>query len=646
LPASPEAFDLVPVNGAAKREGRMTWRRFAAELSILRTIAIRDRPASRRGATCCRLMPVPSKVSLPHLIQDRQYLRDQSLRGGGDILLATPIQYFQAPDDGRFGDGPVHPRVAVVDLDADRRILRPPLRFKPRAIGRTVSAYDLLGAELGPDSPIEAFESDEFLKLNPFATVIKTLAFFESPEILGRTIRWAFPSEQLLVVPRAGEMKNAFYDRASGSLQFYHHTSGEGFTVYTALSHDIIIHEATHAIVDGLLPDLYDSADPQSLALHEALADLSAITQTLINEMIVFSLDSISSSGIDTADVLSRLAEEFGSDSRTDQGASFLRRLKNDRTLRPDDDSVDELGTPNRPRAAEPHALSQVLSGAVYAVFARRLEEPLPTRRRDDLFAGLETSFCPSARHVARIVFRALDYMPPGEAGFVDYGRAFVAAARATYRRVGLEREVLADELVRRGIVSNAADLEQPDSPDLRLDAARVERLRADRRALAKLARDHAGELGLPAGGEVELLEPVRAERSLRSNPGAKRKPETVFRFRWTEAERHDLGRGLPETWSVRRGTTLVVDADGKVLSLLTSDRGESAPAAAGRPSRRAGRAALLERWKAEGRLQLAADAVGPDGKPRRDAVLLELADGAARTVGGGRTLHLARDPG
>ncbi|HUF39194.1 MAG TPA: hypothetical protein VMN57_11785 [Anaerolineales bacterium] len=570
------------------------------------------------------------RLHLPHLIQDRQYLRD-----GGDILLATPIQTFSATDDGLFRDGPVHPRLAVVDLDADTRTLRPPTRFRPQAIGKTVSAYDLGGVQLDADSAVDDFENDDFLRLNPFATVLKTLHFFEGAEILGRPVRWAFPSEQLLIVPRAGEMRNAFYDRGTGSLQFFHHLGAGGFTVYTALSHDIIVHETAHAILDGLAPDLYHATDPQSLALHEALADLAAISQTLVNEMIVFSLDAISSTTVDPFEALSRLAEEFGTDARLAegarhvQGASFLRRLKNDRTLDPADDTTDDFGRPNRTDPADPHALSQVLSGAVYTVFEMRMRK---TERKGDFLSGLQAVFCPAARRVARIVFRALDYLPPGEANFLDYGRAFHAAAAATYARPQLEQRALADAFVRRGIAGSHADLAQPAPPDLGLDRPLIDALLTGPAALREFAEKHRAALGIPGGADFEALDPVTAHRSLRSNPGAKREEEFIFRFRWTETETIDPGLGLPKTWAAVRGTTLVVNAGGKILStLMTSGNGGS------------GRAALLRRWAGEGRLRLEADAIGPDGQPLEDVVILKLADGVAQAAGGGKTLHLAR---
>ena len=53
-------------------------------------------------------------------------------------------------------------------------------------------------------------------------------------------------------------MGEAFYERESHSLQFFHFPSKSPTnaltTVYTSLSHDIVSHECGHAILDGIAP--------------------------------------------------------------------------------------------------------------------------------------------------------------------------------------------------------------------------------------------------------------------------------------------------------------------------------------------------------------------------------------------------------
>ena len=570
---------------------------------------------------------------MPYLIRDREYLREGSMTEESGLLLATPLQYFSAPDDGLYVDGPAHPRVAVVDFSRGDLKLRGQTRFRPKGVGRTVSCYDLGKQELDADSPIEAFESDTFLRVNPFATVLKTLAFFEGPEVLGRTLDWAFPGSQLLIVPRAGEWQNAFYDRSTGSLQFYYHRASAGHTVYTALSHDIVVHETTHAILDAIAPDLYHASSPQALAIHEAIADVSAITQTLMNEMVVWSVDNISSSGVDAYDALSRIAEEFGTDTRLADGAGFLRRLKNSRHLNPEDGTQDEFGRPNRPDVTDLHALSQVLSGAIYCVFEQRMRA---THRRGDSGFGatLDEIVCPAARRVARIVFRALDYMPPGEAGFRDYGRAFVAAAAATYERPQLEQKWLLEEFKRRHIIQEDAEL-LVAPPALSLEGVDMEALVKDDDVARRLVEANRAALGIARGTAFEVLPRLVASRSLGSKLAKNRKEEVILKVKWLEGETHDLGLGRPSTWQVVHGTTLVVDRETRrVRSCLTTESSAQETS---------DRRALLTRWMAEGRIRDVAPA--PDGLAAPGVGLASTQHGGARLHDSASVLHLSEAP-
>ena len=86
----------------------------------------------------------------------------------------------------------------------------------------------------------------------------------------------------MIVVPHAGYMANAFYDRSSKSIQFYYFGS-EDSRVYTCLSHDIIAHETGHAILDGLRPGFIEDSSLQTTAFHEFVADLTAIITSLLN---------------------------------------------------------------------------------------------------------------------------------------------------------------------------------------------------------------------------------------------------------------------------------------------------------------------------------------------------------------------------
>src|SRR5262245_36607033 len=50
--------------------------------------------------------------------------------------------------------------------------------------------------------------------------------------------------------------------------------------VFTCLSHNVIAHEMTHAVLDGMgLPHFTDPSNPDVLAFHEGFADLVALLQ-------------------------------------------------------------------------------------------------------------------------------------------------------------------------------------------------------------------------------------------------------------------------------------------------------------------------------------------------------------------------------
>ena len=97
---------------------------------------------------------------------------------------------------------------------------------------------------------------------------------------MGRFIPWAFEGSRIIVVPNAGYLGNAFYDRSSKSLQFYRCGTQEN-KIYTCLSHDIVAHETGHAILDGIRPFYNEISSIQTSAFHEFLADLTSIISTL-----------------------------------------------------------------------------------------------------------------------------------------------------------------------------------------------------------------------------------------------------------------------------------------------------------------------------------------------------------------------------
>src|SRR5262249_8804805 len=119
---------------------------------------------------------------------------------------------------------------------------------------------------------------------NVYAIIMRTLARFEFA--LGRRASWGFGQHQLKVAPHAFADANAFYSEADEALGFGYFPGRDGNIVFSCLAHDVVVHETTHALVDGLRERFTDPSSPDQAAFHEGFADIVAI-------LSVFSLPDV-----------------------------------------------------------------------------------------------------------------------------------------------------------------------------------------------------------------------------------------------------------------------------------------------------------------------------------------------------------------
>ena len=119
---------------------------------------------------------------------------------------------------------------------------------------------------------------------------VSSLAYATFRRALGRDIGWAVPagpdgSVRLILRPFGFRGRNAGYNRETGDVSFGYFTAADdpaGFIVRnglicTALSHDIIAHEVTHALLDGLRSSFLHPTNVDVPAFHEAFADVVAL---------------------------------------------------------------------------------------------------------------------------------------------------------------------------------------------------------------------------------------------------------------------------------------------------------------------------------------------------------------------------------
>ena len=572
-------------------------------------------------------------VSVPVMSQDVTLTDDPDI--GRWMSLAD---WYVMKGEEPYHDGPVSRRVAVVDLDHKTGALRPGARFDDGRPRGETSKYEVEEGERDEwgVGEIARVEGDAFLQASVFGTVIQTLQMFERAPMLGRPLGWGFGREQLLVVPRAGEMANAFYDRDTGSLQFFSVSPDdpEGKPIHTALSHDVVAHETAHAVLDGICPDLYDALTPQARALHETFADVTSLLASLGDTYRLRMELDLEGRSLRSSTTFGRLAEQLGRHLGAEVGADALRDANNSCSLDPEDKSRDRHGRPNFVGGIAPHDLSMVMTGALYGVFRRlaqaerkRLEAGIPASlaKLDLGPAGLGAHL--AAQRVAQSVARALDHLPPGEASFADFGRAFLVADRLEHPRGKDARKWLVDELVSRGVVSGRAVLEVPASwTDLEGwdGSAVLESADAARRLVAS----NRAALGVPA----KVRYTVRRHDSGRG--------QVVVRISWQAQEDNAAARDIAPLRAVVTGTTVVADAKtGRVLSLLSSD-------AVTDPRQAADRERMV-RWLVDEDLIVEQkDARGPDGRPLRAPLVSRSVRRTMSLSGGARMVQCIGIPG
>jgi hypothetical protein len=253
--------------------------------------------------------------------------------------------------------------------------------------------------------------------------------------------------QRLRIHPHALREANAYYDPAKRALLFgYFPASDEptgkhfpGGTVFSCLSHDIIVHETTHALVDGMHPYFNEPSNEDVWAFHEAFADIMALFQHFTYPEVLLHQIADARGDLETATILGRLAQQFGQ-------ATGRHGALRDYLGAPDADGQWRRTQPDPSRlerAVEPHERGAILVAAVFdaflALYNDRVADLLrigaggagvlpPGRLHPDLANRLAEAAAAAAAEVQRACIRALDYVPPVDITFGDFLRALITA--------------------------------------------------------------------------------------------------------------------------------------------------------------------------------------------------------------------------
>lgn len=561
------------------------------------------------------------QVDVPVMIQD------PSIEGPTKV----DVEHIDDTTFSCFLNGPITDRVAVVDFDPATGTVVPGARFEFPNDGCEKGRYVV-------DDQTQ-FDAADFCQCSTFGTVAATIRMFEENDVLGRQVSWSFKAPQLLVVPRAGEWENAFYQRESSSLQFFFFPSRRrrAKTVYTCLSRDIVAHETGHAVFDGICPWLYDATSPQSLALHEAIADLTALVMAFRSRKLCDMVYKQTAGSIEKSSAFSMLAEEFGAESHP-EGLGYLRDLHNK-------DVLDKATV-----HADPHDLCNVLTGAIYEVAIKLFKRLIKAENEDPQAPSLDIfhkAIYLTQERLSRMLFRALDYLPPGEVSFADYGRAVLAADQASHVGQDQERKWLVAEFVKRGLADTPESLVVRTNFLVKgLDFDLEELISSDWVAYT-FAEKQRRLLGIPQDAPFEVHRRLDVKKRYYIGNGETQDVrECIFKVEWQHLEENPKSLPLGSHRRVTVGTTLAIDWE-QTEALRRKGRNEMLVRAVLtlKPTKetRRQRDAFLRTMVDEGVLAIPDQGRGLDGKPARTAVTADIADGYLRVRGTGRTLHMVR---
>ena len=247
-------------------------------------------------------------------------------------------------------------------------------------------------------------------------------------------------------------MANAYYSRKKASVLCGYFPATEDRStgqfprgmVFTCLSHDIVAHETTHALLDGFHEYFLEATNPDVLAFHEAFADLVALFQHFTFPEILAHQIARTRGNLESDNLLAQLAAQFGL-ARGTHGAlrDAIGRFDADRKWvrhTPDPTELD--------RTSEVHGRGAILVAAIFDAFLSIYKG----RTRDlvrlasggtgelqngelqpDLVNRLAGEASVAAGHVLNMCIRALDYCPPVDLTFGEYLRALVTADMDLY---------------------------------------------------------------------------------------------------------------------------------------------------------------------------------------------------------------------
>ncbi len=506
---------------------------------------------------------------------------------GNRIAIAVPNEPLRP--------GPAGARLQVVDYDGGSGCFYEPV--------------DLDAPALLMQDGLPPAESDpRFHQQMVYAVASKVLENFDAA--LGRTFRFK-GGTSLRLLPHGFRGANAFYDPDLFAVLFGYFRADvtdpgpnlPGQTVFTCLSHDVIAHEVTHALVHRLRPRSLEASNRDVLAFHEGFADLVAIFQHFSFPEILTGAIQETRGRLASANSLVELAQQFG--YATGSGRALRSAIDDetgaDATAGEAQAKRERLKRQQYETVTEPHERGSILVAAVFDAFFATYQGRIRDLIRiatggsgilpagdlhPDLVGRIAKEASKTAQNVLTMAIRAFDYLPPLDITFGDFLRALVTADTELVPSDGrgLRASMIEAFRVRGVYPENVISLAQesllwedrtgqvPDLPvnllrqQLALSARAFDRYAPGRlsdddpvgpwaKALRAWAAEHARPLDLAADVPVDL---EGFHTVFRVSPDGQLLIELVARFVQTMKEKEDAP-------PLRGGTTVIASSDGKV---------------------------------------------------------------------------------
>ena len=343
---------------------------------------------------------------------------------------------LEVPWEADLKPGPVGEYIEVVDVDPASNACYAPVDLN--------HPHLLASNGLAPAEGVPQFHQQMV-----YAVAMTTIGRFE--QALGRTALWApyippadasekirsYYVQRLRIYPHALRERNAYYSPPKKSLLFgYFQANREnavdnlpGGLVFSCLSHDVVAHETTHALLDGLHRYYQNQTNADIAAFHEAFADIVALFQHFTIPEALKHTIARSQGDLKKDNLLAQLAQQFGQASN---GSTALRSA-----LSKAPKATDYVN------ATEAHDRGAVLLSAIFQAFLEIYDVRIADLKRlatggtgvlprgdipVDLVNRMAKEASRAADHVLMACIRALDYCPPVDLTFGDFLRALITA--------------------------------------------------------------------------------------------------------------------------------------------------------------------------------------------------------------------------